>query len=644
MGAIISALGRLSLLQRVLIPAVLAFLTVYPLSVYFSSQAQMEFYQSAIADETLLILDTLEKQTGEQVVIGDYTVINAILQDRVKRGLFRRIDFTDYEGLTLVAQRQEPLSLSPAWFNKWLHLPEQPITRKVTIGGRLYGTITVALSHVEFQNKIWKSVVNQTGLALLGVLAFFASVSLILKYSLMPLRNVHEVAHQAASGDVSARALATYEGYAPEIREAVRMFNEAAATIDIHLRKRIEALLLMLNEHRKAIDSSAIVSEYDRHGDIIHVNDRFCEVSGYSKAELVEKTFQLRCLAASSQNAPTLEEVMRSGQTWNGELKIVNKHGQNYWVESTINPILDGEGNIEKFISIDMDITERKNQHDKLEKAYTDLKSAQSQILQQEKMASIGQLAAGVAHEINNPTGYILSNLNSLRKYSLNLTAFVNLQTEAIEKLAARGGEEIKAVYQSSAEQRKKLKIDYIMADIGQLIDESLEGGQRVKQIVQNLRSFSRIDATEYKPSDINRGIENTLAIVWNELKYKATVIKEYGDIPCIRCNIGQLNQVFLNILVNASHAIETQGEVTVKTWADENNIMVSIADTGCGIPADQITRIFEPFFTTKDVGKGTGLGLSIAYDIIKTHNGQIAVTSEMGNGTTFTITIPIVV
>ena len=332
------------------------------------------------------------------------------------------------------------------------------------------------------------------------------------------------------------------------------------------------------------------------------------------------------------------------------------------------------------------DITERKqveetleHRNKELEKAYTDLKAAQSQILQQEKMASIGQLAAGVAHEINNPVGFIMSNLGSLQKYIDKLNEFIKVQSEAMGELSnviarsisdeAISKNKIATPEPALSEKtgllrfarndksegarndtlnrvdefKKSLKIDYITDDISNLIKESLEGAERVKKIVQDLKSFSRVDESEHKSVDINAGIESTINIVWNELKYKATVKKKYGDIPPTKCKAGQLNQVFMNILVNAAHAIERQGEITVKTWHENNDIFVSISDTGHGIPADKINRIFEPFFTTKEVGKGTGLGLSIAYDIIKKHNGDIMVESEVGKGSRFTVKIPIV-
>lgn len=283
-----------------------------------------------------------------------------------------------------------------------------------------------------------------------------------------------------------------------------------------------------------------------------------------------------------------------------------------------------------------MDILEAKNRD--LEQAYGQLKDSHAQILQQEKMASIGQLAAGVAHEVNNPIGFISSNLGTLNKYIVRLKEFIALQDSFIESYISSP---VAATPIQLGDKRRQLKIDHIMSDAGKLIDESLEGADRVKSIVMDLKNFCRMDDAEQRPGDINKGLESTINIAWNEIKYKATLNKELGDIPLTLCNLGQLNQVFMNILVNAAQAIEKQGEINVKTWNDGESIFVSISDTGSGIPAEKVNRIFDPFFTTKEVGKGTGLGLSIAYDIIKKHGGHIDVTSEVGKGSTFIVQVP---
>lgn len=262
------------------------------------------------------------------------------------------------------------------------------------------------------------------------------------------------------------------------------------------------------------------------------------------------------------------------------------------------------------------------------------LKEAQSQLLQSEKMASIGQLAAGVAHEINNPVGYVYSNLGSLDMYLGDLMRLI----EAGEALAAGTG---------SAEAfdtvRREIDLDFLREDILMLMRESREGLDRVKKIVQDLKDFSRVDQSEeWQWANLQDGLDSTLNIVNNEIKYKATVERRYATLPPIECLPSQLNQVFMNLLVNAAQAIPDHGTITVETGAGEEEVWVAVSDTGCGIPEAIRTRIFEPFFTTKPVGKGTGLGLSLSYSIVQKHGGRIEVDSRPGEGTTFRVSLPV--
>ena len=282
------------------------------------------------------------------------------------------------------------------------------------------------------------------------------------------------------------------------------------------------------------------------------------------------------------------------------------------------------------------DLTEIKEVSEQLATAYGELKATHSQLLQQEKMASIGQLAAGVAHEINNPMGFISSNLGTMEKYLERLAGFLELQSAALEQSAPE------ALKGEIAQARRSCKIDYILGDARALLTESKDGAERVRAIVQNLKSFSRVDEAQANYVDLNACLETTITIAWNELKYKTTLLRDFGELPEVKCISQQLNQVFLNILVNAAHAIEKQGEVSITTRCTGEQVTIAIHDTGCGIPPEIQNRIFEPFFTTKEVGKGTGLGLSISYDIIKNHGGTLEVASPAGCGTTFTITLPV--
>lgn len=271
----------------------------------------------------------------------------------------------------------------------------------------------------------------------------------------------------------------------------------------------------------------------------------------------------------------------------------------------------------------------------KLKESYADLKASQAMMIRQEKITSLGQLAAGVALELNNPVGSISSNLVSLGQYVSKLTDFITMQVLAMESIKA--DEVIKRL----EEEHKKLKVDNILGDIKAMIRECCDGIDRIQKIVQYLKIFLRPGDEKLKQSDINKCLESTLGIVWNELKYNAAIKKEYGKIPLVKCCPEQMSQVFMNLLVNASQAIDKNGEITIKTWHKEDSVFVSISDTGCGIPEENLNKILDPFFTTEEVGKGTGLGLSISHEIIKKHNGEISIHSEVGKGTTFTVRLP---
>lgn len=264
------------------------------------------------------------------------------------------------------------------------------------------------------------------------------------------------------------------------------------------------------------------------------------------------------------------------------------------------------------------------------------LEEAQNQLIQQEKLASLGQLAAGVAHEINNPVGFINSNLSMLNKYADRAMQLIGKLEDIIVEQC---GQDLMSKLQ---QEKKALKYDSLKRNMIAVIDESMEGVERVKQIVQDLKDFSRLDEAEWQWVDLHEGIDSTLNIVWNEVKYKAEVHREYGELPNVECVPSQINQVVMNLLVNAAQALEQNGNIYIRTSTRDHEVIIEIKDDGCGIPADIIGKIFDPFFTTKEVGKGTGLGLSLSYGIIKKHLGELTVSSVPGVGTIFSITLPI--
>jgi signal transduction histidine kinase len=276
------------------------------------------------------------------------------------------------------------------------------------------------------------------------------------------------------------------------------------------------------------------------------------------------------------------------------------------------------------------------NAYQKLDKAMNELKMAQRQLVQSEKMSSLGLLTAGIAHEINNPINFVSANVNPLRR---NLDDVLKI-LGSYQALAS--SQNMQEALAKIHQEEKHLDLAVSVEEIGKLLDGIQEGATRTAEIVQGLRNFSRTDEQALKLADLNQGLDSTLMLLHNKYKERIEIEKDYGNLPEIECFPGQLNQVFMNILSNAVQAIHEKGSVYIKTRQRGEQVEVRIKDTGMGMPEDVRKHIFDPFFTTKDVGVGTGLGLSISYGIIEKHNGTIEVESSPGIGTEFIITLPI--
>jgi signal transduction histidine kinase len=294
----------------------------------------------------------------------------------------------------------------------------------------------------------------------------------------------------------------------------------------------------------------------------------------------------------------------------------------------------------EQNVILELKVNERTHE---LNESLEDLKQAQSQLVESEKMASLGQLTAGIAHEINNPINFVTSNINPLKRdVEMILDVMTTIETVSQSDLSV--DEKKKQI----EEYKEEIDFDYLVTEIRHLIKGIHEGASRTAEIVKGLKIFSRLDEDDLKKADINEGLESTLVIANNLLNGKIKVITEYGGLPLVECYAGKLNQVFLNILSNAIYAVdkkfgnENGGEIRVSTAIDEDDVVIKITDNGTGMDHTAMKKIFEPFFTTKDVGEGTGLGMSIAYNTIKKHNGQILVNSELGKGTEFVLKIPV--
>jgi hypothetical protein len=261
------------------------------------------------------------------------------------------------------------------------------------------------------------------------------------------------------------------------------------------------------------------------------------------------------------------------------------------------------------------------------------MKRIQEQLVHSEKMASLGQLVAGIAHEINNPVNFISSNMTPLKQY-------IHDMKQLIAQYDTQWTPE--SQQQALTAFKEDIEFDFLIEDLDVLLQDIETGAARIKHIVQDLRNFSRLDEAELKTIDLHESLDTTLNLLGHMYEKRITVHKHYGDLPPVECYAGQMNQVFMNLLANAGQAIPQTGNVWITTRYDGQQVVIRIRDDGNGIPDEILPKIFDPFFTTKDVGEGTGLGLSISYGILEKHQGEIQVESEVGQGTEFIITLPV--
>lgn len=414
-------------------------------------------------------------------------------------------------------------------------------------------------------------------------------------------------------------------------------------TLNITARKQAEEELRKLSQAVEQSANAIVITDLD--GNIDYVNPQFSKITGYSAAEVQGQTPGI--LNSGEQTKAYYQELWRrikSGREWHGEFHNRKKDGSLYWTQATISPIFDAEGKMTHFLGIQEDITARKE--------VEDLRQTQAQLVQNEKMSSLGQLVAGIAHEINNPVSFIYGNIDHARRYIDDLTGLIELyQTHYPEP-----DEEI-------AEEIEEIELEFIIEDIPQMLASMKEGANRIKAIVSSLRTFSNMDKVGIKAVDIHQGIDSILTLLQQRFNATANrpeiqVQKNYGELPLVECYAEQVHQVFMNVIVNGIDALDDRDrtrslaeceqnpselQIITEMGGDGQSVTIRIIDNGLGIPEKIQPRLFDPFFTTKEVGKGTGLGLSISYKIItEKHRGKIELFSEPGKGTEFVITLPI--
>lgn len=408
--------------------------------------------------------------------------------------------------------------------------------------------------------------------------------------------------------------------------EEVRLLTTAADMIGGYLARRqaLEALRVSEERFRSLVENANdVIYSLDPKGGITYLSPKFEDYTGYrARHRLGQSVLEL----LDEQDVPAarewFSEIAAGAHRHTGyEWRLRHKDGNLRWFVSNSSVIRDEEGEVQEIVGVAHDITGMKKLVEDLEEANRSLRETHAQLLQSEKMASLGRLVAGVAHEINTPTGSVASMHDTLMKAT----------TKLCDLIASECPKE-------SDGYQKFQRILATMDDANRVIKM---GTERITTIVRRLRSFARLDEAELVEADIHDGLEDTLTLVHHELKHNIVVHRQFGTLPKIHCYMASLNQVFVNMLINAKQAIPGKGDITITTFHRNGQVYIQFADTGIGIPKENLVKIFDPGYTTKGVGVGTGLGLSICYQIVQDHHGQITVESEVGKGTTFTIMLP---
>lgn len=388
---------------------------------------------------------------------------------------------------------------------------------------------------------------------------------------------------------------------------------------------------------------------------IVYANRTIAENHGYEPAELIGKSVKLLApIDWTHEHFAQLRESVRQGKPFRAEGQVPRKDGSRFWVGMTIVPVCDAAGVVTHTVSIASDITARRAEEHKkqeLQQQLLDEMKERERILIElrlaQKLEAVGRLAAGVAHEINTPIQYVSDSLYFLRSACDDINQLINTCSTALDSLADDSASATARAIMTDA--AAAIDLPFLMEEMPKAFERTFEGAARVSNIVRAMKEFSHPDATEFSSADLNHALQTTLIVASNEYKYFATLQTQFAELPPVTCNVGELNQVFLNLIVNAAHAIHDAGKdsssgvISISTAVVDQYVEIIIADNGCGIAQENLDKIYDPFFTTKEVGRGTGQGLAITRSIVvDKHAGEVHATSTIGVGTQFVIRLPI--
>jgi PAS domain S-box-containing protein len=416
--------------------------------------------------------------------------------------------------------------------------------------------------------------------------------------------------------------------------------------------------LALRNHALDATQSFFVISELidaERHT-IAYCNRRVADQLGVPREQLIGQDVDILTGwdARNSNYRSSLSATLQSGQIFHYEDDVVREDGRRGVLGVTITPVLGPDGQLTHAVAIGADITakreEARKKQELQDQLVAEMKERERVVLElqlAQKLESVGRLAAGVAHEINTPIQYVGDSIQFLRSAYDDLTRLIDALEELIE--SSPMGPTRDSMQRDLSGLLEKYDVEFIRAEVPRAFERTFDGVGRVSTIVKAMKEFAHPDAKEQSPADLNHAIETTLLVASNEYKYSARIHTDFGALPPIVCNVGELNQVFLNLIVNAAHAIHDAGkdaetgEIHIGTALEGNMAVIRVRDNGCGIPEENITKLYDPFFTTKEVGRGTGQGLSIAHSIlVDKHGGDIGVSSQVGHGSEFILRVPI--
>lgn len=596
-----------------------------------------------VADERLKILDHIP--VGIFIISKDYTVIywNAYMEEwtGIPTSEISGADFTSYFPCFKEPRYQSRIAnvldnAAPTFFSPQLH---RNILRSYLPNGELRIQRTVVIPVRSFDGN--------------DICALFVVEDVTELTNRISELNKAKNELQEINNDMEMRV----KQRTAELAAANRQLEQ-----EIVDRKHTEMALLRekdrVQEYLNVAGVMLIVIDRDKKLRLI--NKKGCEILGCSEKDALSQDWCNNFIPEDTmEKVRSVISGLLNGQTEQFEYienPVLAKNGTQRVIAWHNTVLYDERGEIEAILSSGEDITERKQVEEaaklaymELERTNSELKLMQSQLVQSEKLAAIGELAAGVAHEMNTPVGFVASNFQTLESYVKKIKSLLEAYDQLTAQIGTAPETELFEKAAATNRMRDDMKMDFILEDIQGLFDDSAEGLERVTSIIRNLKDFSRVGQPGIREEFcINDGIESTLVVARNEIKYDADIKTEFSQVPFVLCESGQINQVFLNILLNAVQAIKSQerqknGTITIKTYATETEVVCEISDDGPGIPADNLSKIFDPFFTTKPAGKGTGLGLSVSYDIIvNKHGGKLLVESAIGEGTKFIIKLPI--